>query len=241
MKTTQEYLNSIHRFGRISALGAIIVMMGIPIIMSLYTGLFPGVGTIIKASIGLLAIFIPITITEVLSYTPVLGSSIYLTLITGNVMNLKLPVAMNGIKVLNVEPGTEKSDVISAISVATSSIVTISVMALGAFLMVPLKPLLTTAAMQTASHYILPSLFGAFSLSLISPQLGGGISAKGRLKGGIITLLLVIVLYLLSPMLVSQLQGVIILIALPVTFFTTKYLFKKGKIEVILPEDQQAA
>jgi len=236
MKTTKEYMDQMHRIGRLSAAFAIIIMIVIPTIMAITFDAFPGIGTILAGAAGLLAIFIPLTISELISYTPVLGTSIYMTLITGNVMNLKLPCAMNAIKLLGAESGTEKGDVIAAIAVSVSSIVTVITIAMGVILLVPLKPILTMPAVTTASQYILPALFGAFGLSLVSSDIGGGVIVKGRLKGAIIPALIIIGLFFVSQELVSQLQGALIIVLLPVTFFGTKWLYKKGKITVKLPE-----
>lgn len=232
MKNTNEYMDKIHRIGRISVIGTIIIMVGIPLIISYVYNTFPGIIEIMRASAGLLAIMVPITISEVFSYTPVLGSSIYLTLITGNVLNLKLPVAMNSISLLNLQQGTEKSDVITSIAIAVSSLATISIIALGAALMVPLRPLLLSSPVQTASHYILPALFGALSIGIVGKKLGGGFVSKDRLKGGVVPAILMIIAYFLSPQLVTQLQGVLILVILPITYFGTKYLYRKGFITV---------
>lgn len=91
MRTKKEYMDEMHRLGRMGSIGAIIIMLGIPTVMSIAFDVFPGFEKITMASLSLLGVFIPISISEVISFTPVLGSSIYLTLITGNVMNLKLP------------------------------------------------------------------------------------------------------------------------------------------------------
>jgi diadenosine tetraphosphate (Ap4A) HIT family hydrolase len=43
-------------------------------------------------------VYIPVGFSEAISYTPILGASSYLTFITGNIMNLKLPCAVNAMK-----------------------------------------------------------------------------------------------------------------------------------------------
>lgn len=232
MKTTKEYMESVHRIGKWSSIGSIFVLLLIPTVIAIKFDAFPGIIPILTASAGLLAIFTPVTLAELISYTPVLGSSVYLAYITGNVGNLKLPVALNAIQLLEAESGTEKGDVIASIAVSISSIITIIMLALGVILLVPLKPLLTSPSVQTASSYILPSLFGAFGLSLISRDIGGGIKAKGRLKGAILPTIIICVLFFISRTYVSQLQGVLILLLLPVTYFCTKRLYKKGHITV---------
>jgi len=116
-QTKEQYFKSAHKFGRIGGSIALIIMFSMPIIAGLYFNAMPSFLQIIMASVGLLAIFVPVAISEVISYTPVLGSSIYLTLVTGNVTNLKVPVANNALKLMDVQYGSEDADVISAIAV----------------------------------------------------------------------------------------------------------------------------
>ena len=74
---------------------------------------------------------VPTGIAEVGSYTPILGSSSYLTFATGNLMNLKMPCVLNAQKIAKVEQSTPEGDAIALIATAVSSIVTIVVLAIG--------------------------------------------------------------------------------------------------------------
>jgi len=226
-----------HRLGRICALTSALIMLGIPTVMSLIFGTFPGFGKILTASAGIMTIMIPLTVTEVLSYTPVLGSASYLTFITGNILNLKFPVATNALELANEEPGTEKGDVIATIAVSVSSMLTVLLIAVGALLLVPLKPILALPSIQTASRYIMPALFGALGMGILAPALGGGITSKGRLWGALVPTLLVIAAFFVLGDLAQQVEGLLILICLPITYLGSKMLYKKGIIKVIMPED----
>jgi len=237
MKTTQEYLHSMHKLGRFGIFGALIVMLGIPTIMAIVYDSFPGVLEVLTGASGLLAVFVPIAVSEVISFTPVLGTSAYLSLITGNVMNLKLPTVMNAMKITNAEQGSEKADIVSTIAVAASSLITMIIIAVAVLLLTPLKPVFSIPAVQIASHNILPALFGGLSIGAIGSHVGGGVIIKGRLKAAIIPAILVAGAYFAAPELVTGLQGAFILISIPIIYFTAKKLYKKGKIQVILPSD----
>ena len=102
---------------------------------------------------GLLLMFIPTALAEVISYTPVLGSSAYITFLTGNVMNLKLPCVINSHTLTGTTQGTDEGDTIAAISVAASSITTTLIIIAGVLLMVPLRPILTSPMVATATSY----------------------------------------------------------------------------------------
>ena len=87
----KNYETSIHRIGRIGVIIAIVFMLGIPAVISTVYGVWPeSIGQIFAVGGGLLAVFLPTNIAEVLSYTPILGSSAYITFLTGNAMNLKV-------------------------------------------------------------------------------------------------------------------------------------------------------
>jgi hypothetical protein len=232
-----------HRLGRIGIIGALFIFLGMPTLLGAWFNIFPGLLRILTSSAGLLAIFIPICFSEMVAYTPILGSSIYLSTVTGEILNLKLPVAVNAMRQANVQQGTEAADIVAAISVCVTSLVTLVVVTAGVILLIPLQPVLTLPAVRTASANILPALFGALSLAVLGNNIGGGIRAPGRLKGAILPAILVAALTLVDNLVVknfdymTQLQGFVIIAMLPVVYFSTKALYKKGSIKVILPED----
>ena len=87
----------------------------------------------------------------------------YLAFITGNLINMKIPCAMNARDMVGAEAGTIENEIISTISIATSSLVTIVVLALGVLLMVPLQPILQSPVLQPAFENVVPALFGAMA------------------------------------------------------------------------------
>jgi hypothetical protein len=246
LPVTEEarYLHGMHNLGRVAIIGALFIFLGMPTFLGVYFKVLPSLLQILSGSVGLLAIFIPICFSEMIAYTPILGSSMYLATITGEILNIKLPVAVNSMKQANAEPGTEKADIIATISVCVASFVNLLVVTVGVVLLIPLQPVLTLPSVQTATANILPALFGAFTLVVLGDSIGGGARAPGRLKGAIIPALVIAALTLVDNYLVTnfdfmtQLQGFIIIAILPVIWFSTKALYKRGKIRVILPGDE---
>ncbi|WP_010253451.1 hypothetical protein [Treponema primitia] len=238
---SKAHIDSMHRLGRIGAAIAVAIMIGMPVIAGIYFNAMPGLVKIITTSIGLLALFVPGAISEVIAYTPIFGSSIYLAQITGNIMNLKLPVANAALQLLDVESGTEEADIVTSIAVSVSSFVTIIVIFLGVLLILPLRPVLTLPAVKLASGYIVPALFGSLTIGAIGSNIGGGIKTKGRLKGMILPVIIVaavniIVVYIIKkPMLLAFYQGFLMLALLPISYFGTKLFYKNGQIQVFLP------
>lgn len=84
-----------HKWGRVGTLIALIYMIAVPFVVLSFYDSIPTIKEVINVStISILMVYIPVGISEAISYTPILGASSYLTFITGNIMNLKLPCAI---------------------------------------------------------------------------------------------------------------------------------------------------
>ena len=91
-----EFNNGLHRIGRITLVLAVIMLVSVPFIVGAMNGVMPDMKGFLKgfATVGL--IYIPVAIVEFLVYTPMLGvGGSYLSFITGNVTNMKIPCVMN--------------------------------------------------------------------------------------------------------------------------------------------------
>lgn len=240
-KTAQE-LDSFqewsHKWGRIGTLIALIYMVALPFVVLGYYGCIPSFGSVINIStISILLIYIPVGISEALSYTPILGASSYLTFITGNIMNLKLPCAVNAMKIAKKEPNTPEGEAVASVAVAVSSVMTIVILALAALLSTQISPLFELPSVKTASGYIIPALFGSLTLGLFSSTSSG----KKVVKNGIMGVLPVIILVTIAAVLVRVssggslygMVGFLILIMLPISIISSRIMWKKGIIKVV--------
>ncbi|MGN0659094.1 MAG: hypothetical protein ACI4LA_05755 [Emergencia sp.] len=235
------YYNKMHRLGKFITLGSMAVFFGVPLIMCLVYGVMPKFSEIMLASGGIVAIFLPMGVAEVIGEVPVMGTSYYIASTTGNILNLKLPAALNAQKVANVKAGTEEADAVTGIAVAVSSLVTIVLLAAGLLLLTPLKPLLGSEVVSTAASYVLPALFGCMVLGNFSRDVGGGVKIYGRMKANIIPIIIGLVLYFfIMPESYESWEGVIAVVFIPIIYFSCKYLYKKGKITVEMPGDNGA-
>lgn len=231
MSKERNYLDSIHRLGRFGSIGAIMFMLGIPTFISYYYNIWPNFKEVFMVSSGLLVLFVPLAIAEVISYMPILGSASYITYITGNVMNLKLPVALNAVELTKSTPGTEKSDVITTMAIAISSITTMVIITLGVILIVPLSPIFEISYVQTATTYMLPALFGGMFLPMFLNNKVGDYTVKGRLLPIILPLLLITVVNLfIFPL--KGFEGIAMIIVIPLTIFIARILYNKKIIKM---------
>lgn len=223
-----KYTNSIHFLGRTGSILSIVIMVGIPAIMCTVFDMWPTAGDFLMYAGGLLALYIPTTMTEAITYAPIIGSSIYLAMITGNVSNIKLPCALNAMDVANVEQNTEEGDVVCTVATAVSSIVTILVLAAGVALLVPLKPVLSTEPVQIATGYMLPALYGCMLVRLFISNTGNR-KLVGKWK---IMLPPVLILLLFLVFVAKVSRGIAVIICIPLIIGSARILYKSGQVRV---------
>lgn len=231
-----------HSWGRIGTLIALIYMIALPFIVLSYYGCMPKMGDVFNPStLSILLIYIPVGISEALSYTPILGSASYLTFITGNIMNLKLPCAINAMKLTNKEANTPAGEAISSVAVSVCSIMTIIILALAALLSTSISPIFEIPEVQTASNYLVPALFGSLTLGLFANSNSGKKVVKNGIAGVLpvlaIVSVLAIVVRVASGKSLFGMVGLLILIMLPIAILSSYIMWKKGIIKVVDKEE----
>ena len=164
----QKYFDSYnartHTLGRIASAVTLILLVGAPFVLGILLGAMPDVGAVARGFLSVGLVWTVSSVAEFLIYTPMLGAGGgYLAFITGNLINMKIPCAMSARDLVGAKTGTPENEVISTLSIATSSLVTILVLALGVLLLVPLQPVLQSEALQPAFANVVPALFGAMA------------------------------------------------------------------------------
>ena len=227
-----------HKWGRFGTVIALVYMVALPFIVLGYYHCIPSIGEVINVStISILMIYIPVGISEALSYTPILGSSSYLTFITGNIMNLKLPCAVNAMKLAKKEPNTPEGDAVASVAVAVSSIMAVIILALAALLSTWISPVFELPAVKTASNYIIPALFGSLTLGLFSSTNAGNKVVKKGIMGVLPVLIIVSLISIFVRVTTGGslfgMVGLLILVMLPVALISSRIMWKKGIIKVV--------
>ena len=228
-----------HKSGRVFMVLFIAYMLVIPFIVCTVYDCMPSFKMCLPGLIAILAIMGPMSIAEVGSYTPILGSSTYLTFASGNVMNLKIPCIINAQQIAKVEPNTVEGDAIALIATAVSSAVTIIILAIGVVLLSFIKPVLENPYVVTASDYLLPALFGCMALGLLSSG-NGKTKVKNHLLPALVPALLVTALTVLGIG-STGLAGILIIVMIPVTILCARILWKKGIVKVVPVEQKETA
>lgn len=191
----ERYNARTHTLGRLSSLITLVLLVGAPFLIGSYLGAMPDLGATAKAFLSVGLVWTVSSVAEFLIYTPMLGAGGgYLAFITGNLINMKVPCAVNARDIVGAKTGTPENEIISTLSIATSSLVTIVVLALGVALLVPLQPVLQSPALQPAFDCVVPALFGAMAYKYF----------RGNLNIAAAPLLVMSMLFILVPSLIGS-------------------------------------
>ena len=159
-----KFNRNTHIIGRIVSAITLVLLVGAPFVIGKYLGAMPDLGAVAKGFLAVGLVWTVSSVVEFLVYTPMLGAGGgYLAFITGNLINMKIPCAMNAREIAGTKAGTTENEIISTLSIATSSLVTIAVLALGVLLLVPLQPILQSPTLAPAFDNVVPALFGAMA------------------------------------------------------------------------------
>ena len=221
MKKTMSYMDSVHHYGRIWGIIVGIVLLLFPIALSLIFGVFPNWSVLLKGVIATAPMYWAVGIVEIFTYVPMLGAGgTYLSFITGNISNLKLPCAIDAMERAGVKASDEEGEVISTIAIAASSIVTTLIIILGVICIVPLTPVLEAPILAPAFDMILPALFGGLAVVFISKNL----------KLSIAPVILMLILFIFIPALNAGTVGIMVPVGVIVTVIYARILYKKGAL-----------
>lgn len=216
----EELNNGLHRLGRFLLISGTALLTMVPFIAGMLYGVTPDLAAFLAGLAKVAVVYYPVAIVEFLIYTPMLGvGGSYISFITGNVTNMKIPVAMNAKEIAGTEVGTPEDEIVATISTATSAIVTTLVIVVGVILLVPLQPVLQNPVLLPAFNNVVPALFGALGLKYFikSPQIA------------VIPVLFMILLCTFVPSMISQTSVMMVpcgALALAIGFI----LYKKDKL-----------
>ncbi len=162
----KDYFDRVHRWGIMWDIGALLMLLSIPVAVSLYLGAWPEMKTLGGVLLKLMGFYWLTAIIEVITYVPMLGAGgTYLSFVTGNITNLKLPCGLAAMENAKVKANTEEGEVISTIAIGVSAITTTVIIAVGVVAFSPFLHILTseTSVFKPAFDQVLPALFGALA------------------------------------------------------------------------------
>lgn len=219
MKKNLSYIDSVHRDGRIWNIGVMLLLLAFPLTVAVLFGAAPDWGALVVGLIATAPMYWAVGIIETVTFVPMLGAGgSYLSFVTGNISNLKLPCALNALEQNDVSASSEEGEVISTIAIATSSIVTTIIIILGVICIVPLTPILEAPVLEPAFAQMLPALFGGLGVAFVSKNW----------KIAIAPVLLMLVLFIFVPALNAGTVGIMVPVSVVFTIGVSRILYRKG-------------
>ena len=219
MKKNLSYIDSVHRDGRIWNIGVMILLMMFPICVALIFGAAPDWGALVVGLIATAPMYWAVGVVETITFVPMLGAGgSYLSFVTGNISNLKLPCAINALEQNEVSASSEEGEIISTIAIATSSIVTTIIIIIGVICIVPLSPILEAPVLEPAFAQMLPALFGGLGVAFVSKNW----------KIAIAPVLLMLILFIFIPALNAGTVGIMVPVSVLFTIGVSRILYKRG-------------
>ena len=219
MKKNLSYIDSVHRDGRIWNLSVMVLLLAFPVAVCILFGTMPDWKSLAVGLVATAPMYWAVGAIETVTYVPMLGAGgSYLSFVTGNISNLKLPCALNAMEQNGVSANSEEGEVVSTIAIAVSSIVTTIIVIIGVVLIVPLTPILQAPVLQPAFDQILPALFGGLGVAFVSKNW----------KLAVAPVALMLVLFIFVPALNSGTVGIMVPVSAALTIGVGRILYKRG-------------
>ncbi len=221
MKKKMTYMESVHRDGRLWGIILAVLIFAFPVAVTVIFGAVPEWSAMAKGMLATVPMYWAVGIIEIFTYVPMLGAGgTYLSFVTGNISNLKLPCAIDAMERANVKATDEEGEVISTISIAVSSIVTTFIIIVGVILIGFIEPVLESPKLVPAFDMILPALFGGLGVVFISKNI----------KLSIAPIALMLILFIFVPALNSSTVGIMVPVGVLFTITVARIMYKKGMI-----------
>ena len=218
-KQKLSYIDSVHRDGRIWNIGVMILLMAFPLTVAAIFGTSPDWKALVVGLLATAPMYWAVGVIETITFVPMLGAGgSYLSFVTGNISNLKLPCAINALEQNEVSASSEEGEIISTIAIATSSIVTTIIIVIGVVCIVPLTPVLEAPVLEPAFAQMLPALFGGLGVAFVSKNW----------KIAIAPVLLMLVLFIFVPALNAGTVGIMVPVSVVFTIAVSRILYQKG-------------
>ncbi len=219
MKDYRGYMDSVHRSGTVWNLSVMVLMLLFPLSVGIIYGVVPDGHGLLMGLVATMPMYWAVGVIETVTYVPMLGAGgSYLSFVTGNISNLKLPCALNALEQAEVRANSEEGELVSTIAIAVSSIVTTLIIVLGVILIVPLTPILEAPVLAPAFAQLLPALFGALGVVFISKQW----------KIAVAPVILMLILFIAVPALNAGTVGIMVPVSVLFTLAVSRILYKKG-------------
>ena len=219
MKKEMTYMDRVHSWGLRWNMVVMVILLAFPVAVAVIFGALPDWRGLVFGLIATAPMYWAVGVVETFTYIPMLGAGgSYLSFVTGNISNLKLPCALNALEQADVKANSDEGEVVSTIAIATSSIVTTLIIILGVILLVPLSPILNAPVLEPAFAQILPALFGGLGVVFVSRNW----------KIAIAPVTLMLILFICVPALNAGTVGIMVPVSVLFTLGVSRILYRRG-------------
>ena len=218
-QNNMTYMDKVHKWGTTWNLTMMVILLAFPVAVALIFHALPDWNGLLMGLIATAPMYWAVGAVETFTYIPMLGAGgSYLSFVTGNISNLKLPCALGALEQANVKASSEEGEVVSTIAIAISSIVTTVIIILGVLLIVPLTPVLENPVLTPAFDQMIPALFGGLGVAFVSRNW----------KIAIAPVTLMLILFITIPALNSGTVGIMVPVSVLLTVGISRVMYKKG-------------
>ena len=170
----KSFTKPIIRYGSLTNLLAIPLCFIPAIYLWLVKGAFPGWNNILTGWMYVASMFAIYSVVEPICYFPILGlPGTYMSFLSGNIGNMRVPCAVVAHESLGVEPGTKKAELIATLGIAGSiftNTIMVTIAAIGGAALMSIFP----PVVLTAFKYVSSAIFGAMFAMFASKNLKYG-------------------------------------------------------------------
>ena len=219
MKREMTYMDQVYRWGAAWNLSVAGILLAFPVVLCVIFGVLPDWQGLLGGLLLTAPMYWAVGVVETVTYIPMLGAGgSYLSFVTGNISNLKLPCALNALEQAQVKANSEEGEVVSTIAIAVSSIVTTLIIILGVVLIIPLTPLLESPVLNPAFEQMLAALFGGLGVVFISKNW----------KLAVAPVSLMLILFICIPSLNSGSVGIMVPVGVIFSLIVSRIMYKKN-------------
>lgn len=163
----KSFTKPIIRYGSLTNLLAIPLCFIPAIYLWLVKGAFPGWNNILTGWMYVASMFAIYSVVEPICYFPILGlPGTYMSFLSGNIGNMRVPCAVVAQESLGVEPGTKKAELIATLGIAGSiftNTIMVTIAAIGGAALMSVFPPVVLTAFKYVSSAIFSAMFAMFA------------------------------------------------------------------------------
>lgn len=171
------FIKPVGRIGTITILVAVACLFLPGLYLYFFHGLLPPFTPLLKALLAVWSFMVVMGVIEPIVYFPILGfGGSYMSFLTGNILNLRLPVSATVQEVAGTREGSPEAEIVSTLGIAGSVLANEAVMILGVLAFLPFigSVQASGSGLSVALDQVLPALFGALGAMMLfkNPKLG---------------------------------------------------------------------